>query len=277
MKVPIVIAEIGCTHIGKIERAKYLAKLAKESGANILKTQKRNPYESVKKELWDKPHPNQMYAYGKTYLEHRLNLELPLEQHKELKNYCEEIGIEYSTSVWDITSAKEIETLHPNKIKIPSACNLNFDLIQYCLDHFSEVHISNGMTTFVQRYKLYKYLDNYKDSIVIYACTSGYPVPFEHLYLNEIKELSGRYPRVGYSHHGYGIAAPAIAYVLNANYIEVHFTDDRLFRHTDSSSSLEKTGLTKLCRDLHNICKSLQNKPDELCDIEKEQNDKLRI
>ena len=64
--------------------------------------------ESVKKELWNKPHPNKIFTYGKTYLEHRINLELSIKQHKELKKYCESINIEYSTSVWDITSTKEI-------------------------------------------------------------------------------------------------------------------------------------------------------------------------
>ena len=138
-----VIAEIGCTHIGQLERAKNLAKLAKICGADVLKTQKRNPKESTKKELWDKPHPNEMYAYGKTYLEHRENVELPIEDHYELKKYCEEIGIEYSTSVWDITSAKEIVELNPKLIKIPSACNQNYELITYLFDNYDgEIHIS---------------------------------------------------------------------------------------------------------------------------------------
>ena len=123
MKDFTVIAEIGGTHAGDLNRAKNLAKLAKLSGADILKTQKRNPKESVKKEMWDKPHPNEIFSYGATYLEHRMNLELSIEQHKELKDYCESIDIEYSTSVWDITSTKEVIGLNPAMIKIPSASN----------------------------------------------------------------------------------------------------------------------------------------------------------
>ena len=45
-----VIAEIGGTHIGSLERAKKLAKMAKIAGAHVVKTQKRNPKECVKKE-----------------------------------------------------------------------------------------------------------------------------------------------------------------------------------------------------------------------------------
>ena len=139
-----IIAEIGCTHIGSLERAKQLAKLAKLCGADILKTQKRNPKESTKKELWNKPHPNQIYSYGPTYLKHRENVELDINDHYKLKDYCEEIGIEYSTSVFDVTSAKEIIKLNPKTIKIPSACNNNEYLIDILLNNYKgKVYISS--------------------------------------------------------------------------------------------------------------------------------------
>ena len=136
------IAEIGCSHVGSLDRAKKLAHLAKLAGADILKTQKRNPIESVKKELQNKPHPNQIFSYGKTYLEHRKNVELSIKEHKELKRYCESINIEYSTSVWDMTSTKEIVKLNPKIIKIPSACNNNWEMIRYLLDEYDgEIHV----------------------------------------------------------------------------------------------------------------------------------------
>lgn len=281
-----VIAEIGCSHIGSLKRAKKLAKLAKICGADVLKTQKRNPKESTKKELWDKPHPNQMYSYGKTYLEHRENVELSIEEHKELKEYCKEIDIEYSTSVWDMTSTKEVVHLNPNMIKIPSACNGRKDIMRYLFDNYNgEIHISTGMLTTKERNKLLSFLAaEYSrkrqlpyDKIIIYHCTSGYPVPFERLYLKEIPELCKGYYPVGFSNHGYGIAMGPVAYILGARYFEYHFIDDRLFPHTDSSNSLEPQGLNKLVRDLKATEKALQHKPNKLEPIELEQIYKLRI
>ena len=105
---PTLIAEVGCTHIGNMDRARKLILLAKNSGADVVKFQKRNPKESVPSELCDKPHPNEFYSYGKTYLEHREKLEFTQSQHAELKAYCKEVGIEYFCSVWDETSAREI-------------------------------------------------------------------------------------------------------------------------------------------------------------------------
>lgn len=278
-----VIAEIGCTHIGSLDRAKELAKLAKLCGAHVLKTQKRNPKESTNKELWDKPHPNQMFAYGKTYLEHRENVELPIADHYKLKKYCEEIGIEYSTSVWDITSVKKIIELNPNMIKIPSACNNHFAMIEYLFSNYSgEIHISTGMLNLKEREVLYEQLLLYTteyniNRLVVYHCTSGYPVPFKQLYLNEIRELTKLFSNVGFSNHGYGIATEPVAYCLGARYFERHFIDDRMFPHTDASCSLEPQGLSKVVRNLKATAEALEYKPDELDDIENVQRLKLRI
>ena len=271
-----IIAEIGCTHIGSLERAKKLADLAKQSGANVLKTQKRNPEESTNKSLWNAPHPNKIFSYGDTYLEHRKNVELPIEGHVQLKKYCEDIGIEYSTSVWDITSTKEIIDLNPNFIKIPSACNRNKEIFDLLLNYYKgEIHISIGMLDKKEREELYKILKPIKERIVIYHCTSGYPVSFEQIYLNEIKTLCEHFPKVGFSNHGFGIAMEPVAYALGARYFERHFIDDRTFRHTDASCSLEPQGLAKMARDIGGIGEALKYKPDKLDEIEQEQKDKL--
>jgi len=278
MKNFTIIAEIGCSHIGNLERAKHLAVLAKLAGADYFKTQKRNPYESIKKELWDKPHPNQIFSYGKTYLEHRINIELSIEEHAELKQCCENINIEYATSVWDITSTKEIIDLNPKFIKIPSALNCNETIFDYLINNYKgPIHISLGMINKKEKEELCKKLIKHKDKIVIYHCTSGYPVPFEQLYLNEIINLNKIFPNVGFSNHGFGIAAEIAALTLGAKYFERHFIDDRTFKHSDASASIEPQGLAKMIRDLKAIEKTLKYKPDELELIEIEQRNKLRI
>lgn len=274
-----VTAEIGCIHIGSLDRAKELAKLAKICGADVLKTQKRNPEESTKKELWNKPHPNQIFSYGKTYLEHRKNVELSIEDHYKLKKYCEEIEIEYSTSVWDMTSAKEIVALNPKSIKIPSALNTNEELFNFLINEYNgKIHISTGMLNLEERIKLCTKWRKYNNRVVIYQCTSAYPCPFDKLYLREIYKLADTWDfnNVGYSNHGLGIAMFPIALTLGANYFEAHFTDDRLFKHTDSQTSLEPQGLSKVVRNLKAAEQALRYKPEELDDIEKEQKEKLR-
>merc|ERR1719442_110569 len=117
-KQPKVIAEIGCNHKGEIEVAKELLSLAKESGATVGKFQKRTPKELLTPEQYNAPHPNPNNSYGATYGEHREFLELSLDDHRELQNHCKKIDLEYSCSVWDTSSAKDIVKLNPSLIKV---------------------------------------------------------------------------------------------------------------------------------------------------------------
>ena len=280
---PKIIAEIGCNHKGDLDTAFELIKLAKDSGADIAKFQKRNSKELLTEEQYDAPHPNPINSYGDTYGAHREFLEFNTEENKLLKKYCEEIGIEYSTSVWDVTSAQKMITFQPNFLKVPSACNNHFEMLEVLRDEFEgEVHLSLGMTTIKEEEKIISFFDknNANDRLVIYSCTSGYPVPFPDVCLMEINRLYGLYENkvktIAFSGHHLGIAIDIAAYTLGAKYIERHFTKDRTWKGTDHSASLEPTGLKKLVRDLHATYESLNYKKSEILDIEAPQREKLK-
>ena len=276
-----VIAEIGCLHLGCPVRAKMLCFLAKASGADFVKTQKRNPEESTPKHLHNAPHPNPMYSYGSTYLEHRKNLELPIEEHAEIQKYCNEIGIVYTTSVWDITSAREVIALNPPLIKVPSACNGNWKMLDILMNEYNgQIHVSTGMTMADELDQIVDRMKHLGSRLVVYHCTSTYPCPFENLYLKEILKIRDKVEKygceVGFSNHGRGIAADIAAYTLGSTWIERHMVDDRTVRHTDSAASLEPDGLKKLCRDLHAVQRAMNERPVKMDEMELEQRNKLR-
>lgn len=281
----VVIAEIGCNHKGNLQIAKELIDLAYKAGANIAKFQKRNNKELLTKDQYNSPHPNQSNSYGKTYGEHREALEFTAEQHYELSQYAKQVGIEYSTSVWDVSSAKEIIDINPSFIKIPSACNNNFNLLRVLRDDYQgDVHLSVGMTYKHEIESIINFFEETKqakDRLVVYSCTSGYPVDFKEICLLEIDNLRDQYAHrvkeLGFSGHHLGIAIDIAAYTLGAVYIERHFTKDRTWKGTDHSASLEYHGLEKLCRDLANTYLALQYKKDEILDIEQVQRDKLKF
>lgn len=281
---PKVIAEIGCNHRGEMETALELIKIAAIfCKVDAVKFQKRNPKELLTPDQYAAPHPNPMHAYGETYGEHREFLEFSAEQHKVLKNACEEFGLLYSTSVWDLTSAKEIVPLQPAFLKIPSACNLHFEMLGYLADHFpGDIHISFGMTTQEEEEKVVSFFENKgrAKSLVVYSCTSGYPVAFEDICLLEIirlqEKFGARVKEIGFSGHHLGIAADVAAMTLGASWIERHYTLDRTWKGTDHSASLEPDGLRRLTRDLHNVYKALNTKPTEILPVEQVQRDKLK-
>ena len=283
-KKPYVIAEIGCNHKGDIEIAKELIKVAKIfCNVDAVKFQKRNNKELLTEEQYNQPHPNPANSYGDTYGAHREFLEFDVNQHAVLKTYCEDIGITYSTSVWDLTSAKEIASLNPEFIKIPSACNNNKVMLEWlCKNYEGELHISTGMTTkdeIEDLVNLFKTHNRNKD-LVLYNCTSGYPVPFEDVCLLDINLLIDKYKNdvkhVGFSGHHLGIAVDVAAYTLGANIIERHYTIDRTWKGTDHAASLEPMGLRKLTRDVNAVYKALQYKNQDILPIEQVQRDKLK-
>ena len=284
MKPPKVIAEIGCNHKGDFDIAIELVEMAKICGADVAKFQKRNNRELLTTEQYDAPHPNPVNSYGTTYGEHREFLEFSVEQHKKLKEHCDKIGIEYSTSVWDITSAQEMITFNPNLLKVPSACNNNFEMLKVLRDEFSgEVHISFGMTSKEEEKKIVEFFeetDQAKERLVVYSCTSGYPVPFNDVCLLEITRLKDEYgtrvKEIGFSGHHLGIAIDNAAVTLGAIWVERHFTKDRTWKGTDHAASLEPAGLRKLCRDLKATNEALTYKKEDILDIEKVQREKLK-
>lgn len=284
LKVPILIAEIGCNHMGDIEVAKRMISVAANyCNVNYVKFQKRNIKELLSIEEYNAPHPNANNSYGKNYGEHREFLEFSIDQHKELKEFCDSIGITYSSSVWDLSSAIEIASLKPKFIKIPSASNTDTSMIQWLLENYNgEIHLSLGMTTREEETRIFDLFKGAKrlDDLVLYACTSGYPVPFEDLHLLEITRLIETYGNfikaVGFSGHHNGISIDIATQVLGAEYIERHFTLDRTSKGTDHAASLEPEGLRKLQRNLHATALSLTTKPQDILDIEIPQRKKLK-
>jgi sialic acid synthase SpsE len=283
-KAPKIIAEIGCNHKGDIDIAVEMIKIAKIfCDADVVKFQKRNNKELLTPEQYNAPHPNPYHSYGATYGEHREFLEFTSDQHKYLSEKCREFGISYSTSVWDLTSAKEIAALNPEMIKIPSACNNHYNLLSWLCDNYGgEIHVSVGMTTREEEEKLVGLFEakNRNKDLVLYSCTSGYPVPFEDVCLLEISRLVDSYgsivKEIGFSGHHNGIAVDIAAYTLGASVIERHFTLNRTWKGTDHAASLEPDGLRRLKRNLVATYKSLTYKPQEILPIEQVQRDKLK-
>lgn len=282
---PVVIAEAGCNHKGDMEIAKEMIKTAAiYCKADVIKFQKRCNRELLTEEQYNAPHPNPANSYGKTYGEHREFLEFSVDQHRELKAYCEEMGIEYSTSVWDLTSAKEIAALNPGLIKIPSACNNHTEMLDWLCDNYGgEIHISLGMTTQKEEEEIIRLFENegrIKD-VVVYACTSGYPVMFEDVCLMEIVRIKEAYGKlvkhIGFSGHHLGIAVDIAAYTLGASVIERHYTLDRTWKGTDHAASVEPEGIRKLKRDLTAANKALHYKVQEILEVEEVQRKKLKF
>lgn len=281
---PIVVAEIGCNHKGDLDIARELVRSAADfAGAAYAKFQKRTNRELLSAEEYAAPHPNPANSYGATYGEHREFLEFDREQHRELMAFCAEIGIGYACSVWDLSAARDIAALGPDYVKVPSACNLDQRLLGFLAEEYGgDIHVSLGMTTAREEAELIAFLERHgaASRTVVYACTSGYPVPHADVCLHEITRLRADYgdrvKAIGFSGHHLGIALDIAAQTLGASWIERHFTLDRTWKGTDHAASLEPDGLRRLVRDTAAVAAALHGKPADILPIEEPQRAKLK-
>ena len=127
--------------------------------------------------------------------------------------------------------------------------------------------------------KLFEANGRAKD-LVLFNCTSGYPVPFKDVCLLEITRMreayESRVKAIGFSGHHLGIAVDTAAYTLGASIIERHYTLDRTWKGTDHAASLEPDGIRKLVRNLNAVHEALTYKTAEILPIEQVQRDKLK-
>ncbi len=281
---PVLIAEIGCNHMGDMALAERFVDVASTfCEVDHVKFQKRSNRALLSPDAYDTPHPVPENSYGPTYGAHREYLEFSLDQHKSLKQYCEDRGVVYSSSVWDIPSLRDMVTLDPSYLKIPSATNTNLDLLdEACRTFAGQLHVSLGMTTRAEESAIVEvFRDNKRmDDLILYACTSGYPIQPADACLLEITRLVASYGdelhAVGYSGHHLGISLDIAAYTLGADYIERHFTLDRTWKGTDHAASLEPDGLRRVHRNLVQASEALHYRPTEILDIEEPQRAKLK-
>ncbi len=169
-------------------------------------------------------------------------------------------------------------------IKVPSAQNLNWNLLQILTREFGdEIHIPLGMTSRNEEVLIVDFLvkSGRIGDVVLYACTSAYPAENKDICLREIERLKKTYGgivhAIGFSGHHLGIALDNVAMAFGAEWIERHFTLNRTWKGTDHAASLEPEDLRHLCRDLRDLQQALKTKPEDILDAERAQRAKLKM
>lgn len=230
----LVIAEIGNNHNGCIARAKRLIRFAKECGADIAKFQMRNI-----QALYRHTSPDLSEDLGVEYSKDLINrMELTVENHRELKQYCDEIGIEYLCSPWDQESLNILKTLGISRLKLASADFENDPLIRQALEYDVDLILSTGMATHELIESQWNKFCKYSQKISLLHCVSTYPAPFQDIQLNYLRRLQELTPNVGYSGHERGIGVSIAAVGLGAKIIERHITEDQSLEGPDHHASL---------------------------------------
>lgn len=239
------IAEAGINHNGDLETAKKLMLMAKDSGADSVKFQKRSPDICVPENQKSKPRDT---PWGEmTYLEYKKKIEFGLEEYQEIDRYSKEIGIAWSASAWDFESLEFLESFNLPYHKIASALNTHHDFIRAVASTNRPIVISAGMASLNEISSFVKILKDSNSDFTVLHTVSTYPAREEDLNLAFMSKLREQFDvPVGYSGHESSITPSLVAAVLGAEIIERHITLDRSMWGTDHAASLEEDGLRRL-------------------------------
>lgn len=242
-----VIGEIGINHNGDLDIARRLIDVAAESGCQAVKFQKRTPEICVPSDQRDQLRET---PWGEmTYMEYRRRVELGFDDYQHIAKYCDERGLAWFASPWDVPSVEFLEDLDVVAHKVASAAVTDHDLLRRLRDTGKPVLLSTGMSTLEQIDRAVEVLGT--ERLVILHCTSTYPMPANEANLATIRTLRERYGvPIGYSGHERGLQISIAAVAMGAVMVERHITLDRTMWGSDQAASLEPAGIEHLVRDI---------------------------
>ena len=247
----LVIAEIGINHNGDIEVAKKLIDVAKQSGANAVKFQKRDVNLVYSKSELDIPRES---PWGTTTREQKHGLEFGREAYDEIDRYCREQRIEWFASAWDLNSRKFLEKYNLKYNKIASAMLVYTDLVREIAKEGKHTFISTGMSNLEDIDMAVQIFREQGTPFELMHCVAIYPMDAEDANLNRIHTLRDRYGcAVGYSGHEEGITVSCAAAALGISSLKRHITLDRTMYGSDQAASVEPDTFRRLVEGVRTI------------------------
>lgn len=265
----LIIAEAGVNHNGDINIAKKMIDVAKKAGVDIVKFQ--TSITSTSKYAEKANYQKSETCLGENGYEMIKKLRFSFDQHKQLKEYCDLVGIRYLSTPFDFESIDFLNELC-NIWKVPSGEIVNVPYLEKIGRTKKPVILSTGMGTIAEIENAINILKvNGTNNITILQCTTQYPTPYKDvnlLAMNDLKEKFGY--DVGLSDHSIGIEVDIAAVALGATVIEKHFTLDRKMVGPDHKASIEPDELIAMVASIRHIEEALGSGIKEPCNDELE-------
>lgn len=274
----MIIAEAGVNHNADPELARQMVVAAKEAGADYVKFQTAVPELVISSVAPKAAYQKEMTGDGESQLDMCRKLHFPIEYYRELKEYCREVGIGFSSTPFDLVSLRFLIDLGVDFIKIPSGEITNLPLLHETRLAGIPVIISTGMSEFAEVERAVKFLTDKEagsrlsvEEITVLQCNTQYPTPYRDVNLLAMPEMGRRLGvRFGYSDHTLGTEVPVAAVALGACVIEKHFTMSRSLPGPDHKASLEPCELKSMIEQIRHIELALGSPEKTVSESEKD-------
>ena len=273
-----IIAEAGVNHNGSIELAKKLIDVAVEAGVDAVKFQTFKTENLVSKNSQKATYQKENMNDGDNSQFNMLKkLELDLDTHHELIEYCNSKNIMFLSTPFDHDSIDMLNDLKLAIFKIPSGEITNLPYLRHIGSLKKEVILSTGMANMGEIEDALDVLikaGTLKENIIVLHANTMYPTPMEDVNLKAMVTIGNTFDvAFGYSDHTLGIEVDIGAVAMGASCIEKHFTLDKTMEGPDHKASLEPDELIAMVKGIRNIELALGSKvkkpsPSETPNIE---------
>jgi len=237
-----VIAEAGSNHNKNFEQALKLINTAKWAGADAVKFQ---TYSS--ETLYSKNTPD--FAGHSNIPKLIKDIELPREWQKDLKQYCNEIGIEFMSTPFDEQAVDELVNLGVKRLKIAGFESTDWRFVDMVASTGLPLIISIGIGFELNKIgHILNIVEKYGNDLTLLHCNNAYPTPIEDINLNSMTTLYGfkHVNAIGLSDHTESTLTPSLAVAMGATVIEKHFTLDNNLPGPDHAFALEPHKLKEM-------------------------------
>lgn len=251
---PVYIIAEGCdNHLGNLDTAKEMALRAKLADADAIKFQHHLPDEEMLPDIPMSDNFNMpLYEFLKKYA-------LTLDQHVELKGYCESIGIQYMCTPFSWKAAQELDQIGVEAFKIGSGEMTDLPSLNRIAQLGKPMIVSTGMSTYEEIDRTYQMLAATGVPLALMNCVSEYPPQYQDINLKVIGKMTDRYPKaiIGHSDHTPDLFTCFAAVALGAKIIEKHVILDKLQPGPDQAVSIDFNELAVLVQGIRKIEASL--------------------
>ena len=253
-----VIAEAGVNHNGELALARRLCDVARSAGADAVKFQTFRAEDLVVPGAPTAAYQSRQTGESDQFAMLR-KLELSEDQHRQLREHCDGIGIEFFSTPFSEDAVDMLVRLGVKRLKMPSGELTHRALVAKAAASGLPLLISTGMATLDEVQEALAWVRAARgntDDVAVLHCTSAYPAADEALNLRAIETLAQATGlAVGYSDHSTGIEASLAAVALGATVIEKHITLDRTLPGPDHAASLEPEEFAAMVRGIRRIAR----------------------
>ena len=267
----LIIAEAGVNHNGNLDLVLKMVDEAKRAGADIVKFQTAIPEKVISKYADKAEYQKKTTGNEESQLEMCKRIHLKLSDYDIIKKYCEEVGIGFLSTPFDLESIDYLEKLGMRLWKIPSGEITNLPYLIKIAKTGKPVIMSTGMSELNEVEEAVNVLkENGAGEITLLHCTTEYPAPFESVNLRAMNTLREKFgTEVGYSDHTVGFEVAVAAAVLGASVIEKHFTLNHNMEGPDHKASLEPEEFEVMVNNIRLIEKALGDGVKQPAEAEK--------